>query len=77
MPEGSELTIRWAGASGCRSYSPSREAHDLSEGSSRPRYKNSMMAMTMGQDALKQMMVSTGTYCNYQTENVRRAGAMH
>lgn len=42
---------------------PSRDAHDLREGSSRPKYKNSIMAITIGQDALKQIIVSTGTYC--------------
>ena len=77
MPEGSELTVRWAGASGCRHFSPSREAHDLSEGSSRPKYRNSIMAMTMGQDALKQIIVSTGTYCSCQTGGVRRAEAIY
>ncbi len=46
------------------SISPSRDAHDLKDGSSRPKYKNSITAITIGHDALKQMMVSTGTYCS-------------
>ena len=48
--------------------SPNRDAHDIREGSSRPKYKYSIMAMTIGQDALKQMMVSTGTYCSIYKE---------
>ena len=53
---------------------PSRDAHDLKEGSSRPRYKNSIMAITIGQDALKQMIVSTGKYCNTHRDCLSRQG---
>jgi hypothetical protein len=46
---------------------PPSASHDLADGSSRPRWKYSMTRMTSGVEALKQMMVSTGTCLSVET----------
>ena len=47
---------------------PIKDAEDLTDGSSLPRKIASMTANTIGQDALKQTSVSTGTYCSARQE---------
>ena len=52
-------------------FRPMSDTQDLRDGSFRPRYKYSTSANMTGQDALKQIIVSTGTYCNNSSTTFR------